>query len=107
METRIKINGDWYVKESVEVEDSFEIIYTEEALFENRDYCFAFVKDESSFYIKFRDKSNDKIEVWDNRSFVLSLLDGSTEFLHELNEAGKKLLINSLNQINREKGWIK
>ena len=88
METRIEINGVWYIREDA-INDSLDILdeeemdltWTEECIYENDDYCFVasrIKKDDSEeFYpdidIKFTDKryhgkTEFVEEYWDNNS---------------------------------------
>lgn len=107
METRIEINGVWYIREDA-INDSLDILeeeemdltWTEECIYENDDYCFVasrIKKDDSEeFYpdisIKFTDKRHsDRTEWtdehWDNNSWFRGILENNPESLQHLREA--------------------
>ena len=105
METRIEINGVWYVREDA-INDSLDILdeeemdltWTEECVYENDDYCFVasrIKKDDSEeFYpdidIKFTDKRYSErtrtTEYWDNNSWFRGILENNPKSLRDLRE---------------------
>lgn len=107
METRIEINGVWYVREDT-INDSLDILdeeemdltWTEECIYEIDDYCFVASRikkdgDENEFYtdidIKFTDKryhgrTEFIEEYWDNNSWFRGILENNPESLRDLRE---------------------
>jgi hypothetical protein len=130
MESRIEINGVWYVREDAITDpldhlesEEMDLTYSEECCFESNKYCFVASRIRrdggDEFYpdisITFTDKrSGDrdtwKKEYWDNNNWFKGILEGNYESVKSLNEEmdicsqGKKQLKGLLNRLVEE-GW--
>ena len=130
MESRIEINGVWYVREDAITDpldhlesEEMDLTYSEECCFESNKYCFVASRIRrdggDEFYpdisITFTDKrSGDrdtwKKEYWDNNNWFKGILEGNYESVKSPNEEmdicsrGKKQLKGFLNRLVEE-GW--
>lgn len=124
MENRIKVNGEWYVKESTTEIHPIEIELThfEGCVYENGTYCFEVTRlyrdyDANEFYsdsidVKFTDKRTTPwtIDHWDSVDWLRGIFDNDRrsidEALEVMDENGVKELKALVGELI-EKGWIK
>lgn len=130
METRIEINGIWYIREDsindpidyIESEE-LDFTWTENCIFEDNSYAFEVSRtrkcEDCEFYPdimitltikKGRDRSNWGTEYLDNNNWFIGVLENNPESLKELDSIlcndGKrifKLILKKLVDI----GWLK
>ena len=132
MESRIEINGVWYVREDVITDpldhlesEEMELTFSEECCYETEKYCFVASRISGDggygeFYpdiaIEFTDKrSGDrdtwKEEYWDNNNWFKGILYGNSDSIESLDEEtdicpqGKRQFKRFLNRLVEE-GWL-
>jgi hypothetical protein len=126
MENRIKVNGEWYIKEEPdaipEPQKELELTHFEGCVYENNKYCFEVTRlyrdyDKNEFYsdgidVKFTDKRTYpwKIDNWDNTTWLRGIFDNDRA---SIDEALEVMDIDGVKELKAlvleliEKGWIK
>lgn len=131
MESRIEINGVWYVREDAITDsldhleaEEIDLIFSEECTYETDKYCFVasrIRKDESEefyedIYVEFTDKRSGnkdtwKEEYWDNNNWFKGILENNPESINSFNKdidlckEGKKQFKAFLHMLKKE-GWL-
>lgn len=128
MESRIEINGVWYVREDVNIDhiedEEMDLTFSEECCYETEKYCFVASRvkrdgrDEfwPDLIITFTDKRTGdrdtwKEDYWDNNNWFKGILEGNIESIASLDEEirlclqGKRQLKGFLNRLVEE-GWL-
>ena len=108
---RIKINGEWYVRESVEPQEydilSYEALEIDADGFRLEGVKLKIKEDKYTTYITVDNKCNTS-EHWDNEDFIKGLADGEEESWKEISDLNNDMLgaIKALVNEMRNKKWI-
>lgn len=121
MKNRIKINGEWYVKEdsiplTTYLFNEDDIIWFQGCTYETDDYCWEAtrIQSENEYYdginIKFTNKKTEETQYWDNNEWLMNVLDGKENDLKiaydGMNEKGVQTFQWFLGVLF-DKGWLK
>ena len=125
MKDRIQINGEWYIKESLNPlpePEPLDLTYTQGCVYETSKYCFEATRlykdyDSCEFYedtldIEFTDKRTKpwKTDHWDNSTWLLAVHHNDRDALEEAFELMDNDGVRELKNFIREllkMGWLK
>ena len=108
---RIKIKGEWYIKESVQPQEydilSYEVLEIDEDSFRLEGVKLHVKGDLYTTYITVDNKGNTS-EYWDNEDFIKGLADGEEESWKEIMDLPTNIFngVEYLVKEMRNKGWI-
>ena len=108
---RIKINGEWYIKELVQPQEydilSYEVLEIDEDGFRLEGVKLHVKGDKYTTYITVDNKGNTS-EHWDNEDFIKGLADNNGESWNEIMDLPTNIFngIECLVKEMRNKGWI-
>lgn len=107
---RIKINGEWYVKESAEPQE-FDILSYEALEIDADGFRLEGVKlkvSDGKYAVYITVKQGDTDEHWDNEDFIKGLADGEEESWKEISDLNNDMLeaIKAIVNEMRNKKWI-
>ena len=120
---RVNIDGTWYVREDTIQKENIILDPThyEGYSVENSDFCFeatVIFKDDGTPYDgltiectdkRFKDRSDWKVEHWDNDTWLRGILNNNTDSWKDLPDMGKQentTLLLAFLQFLKDKEWL-